>query len=377
MIIKNSKKTGRATSGKSTRAIPLEVSVQIRVCHQLAGLRGKELLKKFSKYCKAAVYKHARKPITDSAEEDKRKASTGMPRKLNERDLRKLNRTIKELRVSQGSFSSRKLQLEAGLNHVSNRTVRRALKSMGYNYCRSRKKGLMSKKDLKQRLTFCRKVKKRNLGKTFWRNGISFYFDATGFCYKRNPMDEATAPTAREWRLRNEGLELGCTAKGSKEGRKQAKFMVAISYGKGVVMCIHYTGRLNASTYAEFVENQFPRAFAKSSNPVSRRFLQDGCPIQNSAKAKKMYDKVGALVFSIPPRSPDINCIENFFHLVGMKLKQDTIDKNITQETYEQFTKRVKTIIKSYPIEKIDKLIDTMDKRIEMIIKAKGRRIKY
>jgi len=63
------------------------------------------------------------------------------------------------------------------------------------------------------------------------------YLDAAGFEWKRNPYEHCRAPRAREWRLRNEGLNFGCTAKGNTEGRNNVKFMVGISHGKGVILC--------------------------------------------------------------------------------------------------------------------------------------------
>ena len=69
---------------------------------------------------------------------------------------------------------------------------------------------------------------------------ISFYFDGTGFIYKKNPLDQARALGATEGRMRPEGLTAGCTARGKKEGNQQAHFMLAIAYGKGAVMCTQY-----------------------------------------------------------------------------------------------------------------------------------------
>ena len=60
-----------------------------------------------------------------------------------------------------------------------------------------------------------------------------------------------------------------------------------------------------------------------------------------------------------------------------MELKQDTIKNQITNKSFEEFSKRVKRIMKEYSIKKIDRIIDSMEKRITMILKAKGNRIKY
>ena len=64
---------------------------------------------------------------------------------------------------------------------------------------------------------------------------ISFYLSGKGIEFKTNPLDQARAPTSREWKLKNEGLKQGCTAKGRKEGAVNCNFMVGISHSHGVV----------------------------------------------------------------------------------------------------------------------------------------------
>ena len=103
----------------------------------------------------------------------------------------------------------------------------------------------------------------------------------------------------------------------------------------------------------------------------------DGCPRQNSKVAMTAIDKVGAKLFKIPSRSPDLNPIENFFHLVDSKLKADARQNNISKQTFKQFCKRVKDTVRNFPSSTIDAIIDSMDKRITQVIKANGQRIKY
>ena len=55
--------------------------------------------------------------------------------------------------------------------------------------------------------------------------------------------------------------------------------------------------------------------FIKAAKGEGRLFLQDGDPCQNSGMAKEAMLRVNATLFPIPPRSPDLNPIENFFHL--------------------------------------------------------------
>ena len=122
---------------------------------------------------------------------------------------------------------------------VHGRTVRRALNTSGYHYCRPRKKGFcknqvwnLSKQlikvaaNLNARLDFCKNNRKRKPGQSLWNKHVAIYLDAKGFQYKIQPLREARAPSPCEWRKINEGLKSGCTAKGSKEGCVNVNFMI-------------------------------------------------------------------------------------------------------------------------------------------------------
>ena len=81
--------------------------------------------------------------------------------------------------------------MQAGdVDKVHRCTVRRALNTAGYHYCRSRKKGLLRSADLNARLHFCKTIRKRKLGQSFWNNHVAIYLDATGFQYKTQPLDQ-------------------------------------------------------------------------------------------------------------------------------------------------------------------------------------------
>ena len=166
-------------------------------------------------YCKAAIYKHVKKIINGEKVSDDRSLNKGRPRKI-----RSILRTVKRLRKQEGSFTSRRIQIDSGIdsNVVSNRSVRRCLNRHSIYYLQSRKKGLLGEQDLVDRVKFCRKLRRKKLGEEFWKEGLSFYLDGKGFEFKTNPQDQARAPSAREWRKRGEGLKIGYVAKGKKEG---------------------------------------------------------------------------------------------------------------------------------------------------------------
>ena len=342
------------------------------------GIRGKQLLDKYKQYSRASIYRHAKKPIKNTVI-DKRKYNPGRLPKLSKRDKRSIIRQVEVLRHSVGHFTSRHVRVSAGIgSRVSDETVRRVMRSDGLNYRHARKKRLLTKNDLKLRLQFARKVK-RKLGPNFWKQGVSFYLDGVSFTHKFNPADQARAPKTIAWRRPNEGLKYKCTAKGSHEGTggKVAHFFAAIAYGKGIVLCEEYHGKLNGQSFANFVREHFPRLFTTCSNPKGKLFVQDGDPSQNSRRAKDAIHAIGARKFNIPPRSPDINPIENIFHQVKRKLNSDALEKHIEHENFENFSKRIKQTMEDFTKDVIDKTIESMNKRIGLIIKCKGQRTKY
>ena len=163
--------------------------------------------------------------------------------------------------------------MQAGdVDKVQTHTVRRALNTAGYHYCRSRKKGLLRSPDLNARLHFCKTIRKRKLGQSFWNNHVAIYLDAKGFQYKTQPFYQAKATSARAWNKRNEGLKLGCAAKVSKEGCVNVNFIVGISHSKGVVLCHHYKKELTADKMVQIIETAMPEAFDKNSELIGKEF---------------------------------------------------------------------------------------------------------
>ena len=97
---------------------------------------------------------------------------------------------------SQPNFTSKRLQMEAGLSHrCDNQTVRRVLYANGYLYLQARQKGLLSKADQKKRTKFARDVLAGgNNNLHFCSNTIAFFFTGTSFVHKKTPQDQAVSP---------------------------------------------------------------------------------------------------------------------------------------------------------------------------------------
>lgn len=360
--------------------VPRSVSLHWRYLHQDLGKTCTEILSQYKQYSKATVCRHMKKPINDeNVNKKKKKKKVGRPRILSPRDERRILRVAEQLRVSHGHFTVKRVKVAAGIEHVNAETVRRVFRRAGLRYTHSRKKGVLKRKDLKWRLNFARRIKKDGGQEDLWQRKLAFYLDGAGFAHKYNPFDQARAPRSMAWRKPHDGLTFERTARGSHEGTggRVAHFICAIAYNRGMILADQYDGRMNGEKFAAFIDKVFPRLFQESSNPQGKLFLQDGDPSQNSKKAKVAMEKIGADIFKIPPRSPDVNPIENTFHSVKEKLRDDALSFKITHENFENFSERCKKTLLEFSVETIDRTIESMPKRIDCIIARRGQRIKY
>jgi len=301
----------------------------------------------------------------------------GRPSKLSPRDKRRILRCLKQLRKTEGFFTSDRLMEASGISkdQISGCAFRKFLNSMGYYFMNARQKGLLNADDRKRRVAFAKDTR-RNFSKNIWTDGIAFYLDGVNFVYKTKPKDQTFAPTKRVWRKKGGGLKQGCLAKGRKEGTgvNVVRLMVAVAYGKGVIICEQYE-KLTRASFADFIKRNFVKMYGDADKDHVEYFVQDGDPSQNSKVAKEALASVKAEVFAIPPRSPDLNPIENVFHIANKDLKKGSA--SLEHETREEFVKRIKRTLYGIDTGIIDRTIESMEKRLELIIKNKGERTKY
>ena len=98
---------------------------------------------------------------------------------------------------------------------------------------------------------------KKDYNNNVWSGKNAFYLDGVSFIHKYNPCDQASSPRGKIWRKPQEGLAPGCTAKGSncRSGGCLAKYFVAISYGKSVILCEQYN-YLNGKYFKTLIERE-------------------------------------------------------------------------------------------------------------------------
>ena len=235
----------------------------------------------------------------------------------------------------------------------------------------TRRKGILTAADHERRLKFARGIK-REYTSSLQTQQVAFSLDGVSFVHKYKPANQARSTHGRIWPKPEEGLRTGCMAKWSHcgSGGRMAKVMVAISYREGVDLCEQYD-KLDRHYFKDLVKREFGNMFKKANKGDSKLWIQDGDPSQNNALACCSWLALGAKLLSIPPRSQDINPIENFFKPVKDRLTKDAIMNNITWESFTDFSKHVRETILSMDKAVIDKIIEHMNKRIDSIITSK------
>ena len=75
--------------------------------------------------------------------------------------------------------------------------------------------------------------------------------------------------------------------------------MIAISYGKGVIICEAYE-KMSGSYFEDFIDRNFNRMFDLADKGLGHIFVQDGDPCQNSAAAKRAMSRTQAELLKLP-----------------------------------------------------------------------------
>ena len=305
----------------------------------------------------------------------------GRPRSLNEREERKIIRVFKKLRKEYVNFFVKDLMAECGLDskHIHKRTIARYLNRHGFRFRQARKKGLLNANDERLRSTYARKMKVvLSREPQFYTEHMAFYLDGVSFIHKNDPRKAAMQLKSRVWRKTGEGLSITAKANKSLAGRKCLHIIVAVAWWRGVILMEDYE-KMDGTFFAQFIRNHFNLCFGKAGPKAygRRLFLIDNDPSQTSKKSLSTLSDIEYKLHEILPRSPDLNPIENVFHLVKKSSEREAIDKNIMSESFVEFRARVFRCFESLDVAMIDRTIENMPKRIEKITTLKGKWIKY
>ena len=131
--------------------------------------------------------------------------------------------------------------------------------------------------------------------------------------------------------------------------------------------------KMTGRYFAWFVRNKFPVLFTRKRG--RKWFIMDNDPSQRSVAGRKATEK-NAVNYSVfhAARSPDLNPIENMFHIAKKELKRQVIDSQIVRETWQEFKSRVIKTLHNIPV---DNIITSTPKQMNAVLQRDGYRTKY
>ncbi len=137
-----------------------------------------------------------------------------------------------------------------------------------------------------------------------------------------------------------------------------------------LVHCVFWIP-VNAAIYQEMLEHFMLPSADKLYGDADFIFQQDLAPAHTAKGTKSWFNDHGVTVLDWPANSPDLNPIENLWGIVKRKMS-DTRPNNA-----DDLKATVKETWASIPPQQCHKLITSMPRQIEAVIKAKGAPAKY
>ncbi len=138
-----------------------------------------------------------------------------------------------------------------------------------------------------------------------------------------------------------------------------------------LVHCVFLKTNVTALVYQENLEHFILPSADQLLKNTDFIFQQDVAPAHTAKSTKSWLNDQDVGVLDWPANSPDLNPIENLWSIVKRKMR------NKRPENADELKATVKETWASIPPQQCHKLITSMPRRIEAVIKAKGAPTKY
>ncbi len=216
-------------------------------------------------------------------------------------------------------------------------------------------KPLLNQRQRQKHLTWA--VEKNNWTVAQWSKVL--FSDESKFCISFGNQGP------RVWRKSGEAQN-PCCLKSSVKFPQSVMIWAAMSSAGDVGPLCFLKSTVNAAIYQEILEHFMLPSADKLYGDADFIFQQDLAPAHTAKGTKSWFIDHGVTVLDWPANSPDLNPIENLWGIVKRKMR-DTRPNNA-----DELKATVKETWASIPPQQCHKLITSMPRRIEAVIKAKG-----
>ena len=274
---------------------------------------------------------------------------TKPPKKLKEDHYRFIDQAMAENDELSISRLHQKLVAEFPALMVSQSTVKRARRELGWVAKRTRYCALISEVNTAKRLEWCRQQQE---------SGDLEFNDVLW-------SDECTVQLESHRRITFRKERQPVTYRMKPKHPPKINIWAGISR-RGATNVVIFSGTLTATCYVDILEiGLLP--FLETYYPDGHRFQQDNDPKHTSRYAQWWYSEKGVNWFHTPAASPDLNSIELIWHSLKDYLRIDYKPKNLTE-----LKAGIKAFWATLTPEICCKFIGHLKKVIPKVIEAEG-----
>lgn len=285
----------------------------------------------------------------------------GRPKVLTERDERALVRIANSGRDATLADITAELGTTLG-KPISTKTTGKYLNNLGWKSCFKCKKPFLTNTHAKARLDWCRE---RRQSIPEWKHII--FTDESRFCMNRPDGGE------RVWRRVHEKYHNSCITPTVKFGGGGVMFWGCFSW-QGVGPLVQINGTMDSNVYIDTLAKHFiPWVQSLVEQDADLIFQQDNASVHTSIFSKWWMTSHGFCILDWPAHSPDFNPIENLWDITDTRVRRRKIQPNNVDELVIAVTEEWNNL----PIETIHNLIESMPRRVQAGIDAKGWHTKY
>jgi transposase len=290
------------------------------------------------------------------------KSVGGRPRKLSPSDIHYSVRLITSRKADNASQVTKSLQNVVGQS-VSVKTVRRGLRAAGMKAVVKRKRPKLSRVHRRKRLEWAERHASWTLDdwkRVIWTDESKINrFGSDGRVWV--------------WKKAGEGLSDRLVEGTVKFGGGNLMIWGCMLW-EGVGFATRIDGRMDADLYVQILEDELQQSMEYYGKDVEDVvFQQDNDPKHKSNKATKWLKESGMEIMVWPPQSPDLNPIEHLWTYLKNKLGEYDSPPDGMNTLWERIQKEWDAIKPDV----CQNLIESMPRRVQAVLKAKGAFTKY
>lgn len=281
------------------------------------------------------------------------------PKCLTDKEVRAIVRQVKANPASSAVKIAEHISQTSGKS-VSASTVRRSLHHNGLHGRVPRKKPYVSKANQIKRINFAKKY--RNQPFTFWENIL--FTDESKF-----EIFGAKKPP-KIWRSANEAFNDKCVVKTVKHGGGSVMVWGCMA-ASGVGNLVFIESTMKKEDYLSILRHNVAPSVEKLCLAENWIFQQDNDPKHSSKLVKEWLLYRTPKTLDHPPQSPDLNPIEHLWEYLDKKVRERHIScrDDLKAALQDEWSK--------IPPDFTKKLVESLPRRLEAVIKSKGRQTKY